>query len=95
MEKLGKGGNITLSPQDKGERYLTSSVLDDTLTPRHKNRNRERLMAFLNRQGWWVSAVALVDKHGNQIDHREHLERLDLIHHELEKLNRTLEKALK
>ena len=95
IERLGKGGSLTLSPDQKGERYLTSSVLDDTMAPRHKNRHKERLMGFLNRLGYWVSAVVLVDKHGNQIDHREQLERLDLIHYELEKLNRTLEEALK
>lgn len=95
MEKLGKGGNITLSPEDKGERYLTSSVLDSTMTARVKNRHKERLMGFLNRMGFWVSAVVLVDKYGNQIDHNEQLERLDLIHYELEKLNKTLEEVFK
>lgn len=95
IEKLGKGGNVTLSPENKGERYLTSSVLDDTLAPRHKNRHKERLMGFLNRLGFWVSAVAVVDKQGNQIDHRELLERLDFIHFELQKLNETLEEVLK
>ncbi len=94
IERLGKGGGLTLSPENKGERYLTSSVLDDTMAPRHKNRHKERLMGFLNRLGFWVSAVALVDRHGNQIDHREQLERLDMIHHELEKLNGTLEALL-
>ena len=95
MEKLGKGLNIALSSKDKGERYLTSSVLDDTMTARHRNTHRERLMAFLNRKGFWVSATAIVDREGNQIDNNEMLERLDLIHYELAKLNETLEKALK
>ena len=75
-------------------RYSPPSPLDEDLTPRKKNRAHERLMAFMNRNGFFVSAVALVDKQGKQIDHREQLERLDLIHFELEKLNALLERAL-
>ena len=75
-------------------RYSPPSPLDEDMTPRKKNRAHERLMAFLNRNGFFVSAVALVDKQGKQIDHREQLERLDMIHFELEKLNALLERAL-
>ncbi len=93
--RIGAGGNIRPSPTDLGERGNKSSPLDETMTPRKKNRAHERLMAFLNRNNWFVSAVAVVDKHGNQIDHRELLEKLDLIHYELEKLNTTLEEVIK
>ena len=75
-------------------RYSPPSPLDEDMTPRKKNRAHERLMAFMNRNGFFVSATTLVDKKGKIIDHNEQLERLDLIHHELEKLNETLGELL-
>ena len=91
IERLGKGGGLTLSPENKGERYLTSSVLDDTMAPRHKNRHKERLMGFLNRLGFWVSATALVDRSGKQIDFAAQEEKLDFIRDELKQLNEKFE----
>ena len=75
-------------------RYSPSSPLDEDLTPRRKNRAHERLMAFMNRNGYFVSSTTLVDKKGKIIDHKEQLERLDLIHYELVKLNALLERVL-
>ena len=76
-------------------RYSPASPLDEDLTPRKKNRANERLMAFFNRDGFFVSATALVDEKGKQLNFNELLERLDLIHFELEKLNATLDGVLK
>ncbi|KKL45298.1 hypothetical protein LCGC14_2357080 [marine sediment metagenome] len=76
-------------------RYSPASPLDEDMTPRKKNRAHERLMAFMNRNGFFVSATALVDKKGKQLNFDELLERLDLIHFELEKLNATLDGVLK
>ncbi len=75
-------------------RYSPNSPLDEDMTPRKKNRAHERLMAFMNRNGFFVSATTLVDQKGKIIDHNEQLERLDMIHYELEKLNALLERVL-
>ena len=76
-------------------RYSPPSPLDEDMTPRKKNRAHERLMAFMNRNGFFVSATTLVDKKGKQLNFDELLERLDLIHFELDKLNATLDGVLK
>ena len=61
--------------------------LDETMTPRVKNRAGERTMGFVNGDGFWVSAVVLVDEFGRRTDLLESNAKLDLIYDELVKLN--------
>jgi len=83
--------DLNLTPTDRGDRYLKSSPLDDTMVPRIKNRHKERLMAFMNRLGFWVSATALVNRKGEQIDFANMEENQDLILQELKQLNENFE----
>lgn len=61
--------------------------LDETMTPRVKNRAGERTMGFVNDDGFWVNAVVLVDEFGKRTDLLESNAKLDLIYDELVKLN--------
>lgn len=63
------------------------SRLDETLTPRVKNRASERTLGFVNDEGFWLNAVALIGEDGRRVDLTVNGDKLDLIYDELVKLN--------
>ena len=69
------------------ERHKNSSLLDENMVPRTANRNKERLMAFLNGDGDFVSATTIVGPDGKIANPAVVPGKLDLIHEELVKLN--------
>ena len=69
------------------ERTSKAARLERYLTPRKKNRAHERTMSFLDENGNWVNAVAIVDGDGKIVNLMADSEKLDLIIEELKKLN--------
>lgn len=69
------------------KRYGKASKLDAEMVPRTANRAKERLMAFMNKRGHFVSATTIVGPDGKMVDPMLVPAKLDAIHEELVKLN--------
>lgn len=69
------------------ERHGDPSPLDANMVPRTANRAKERLMAFLNKDKYFVSATVIVGSDGKMIDPTVVPGKLDLVIEELRKLN--------
>lgn len=72
-------------------RRPTKSVrIDSVMSPRKRNRNRERTMSFLNDNSDWVNATVLVGLDGKPIDMELLVATQEAILDELRELNQNL-----